>query len=178
MFDPRSWMVYGAGAALALAITMAGTQTVRLANERAAHATTKAHNATTLQSLAELTAKAANAVRVESDRRNAEQRKASDDGQKQIDQARSDAVAAGRAADRLRGQLAAYVASVRSAAGPGDPKPADAGPPASEAVVVLADMFTSSDARAGELAEAFDASYAAGTTCERIYNALKAPDAP
>lgn len=169
--------LYAAGAALVLALVGAGTQTVRLANERAAHASTKTTHAQTLRTLAELTTKAYQAARAEDARRNAELRKVSDDGQIQIDAARADAAAAARAAGGLRRQLAAYVAAVRGAAGAGGPAAADSGPAATEAVVVLADMFSSADARAGELAAAFDASYAAGSTCERSYDALKGPHA-
>lgn len=172
MIDPRSILTYAAGAGLVLALGVAGTQTVRLANERAAHADTKTTHAETLRTLADLTAKAYQAAQLEAARRNAELRKAADDGQIQIDAARADAAAAGRAAGGLRKQLAAYVAAVRGAAGADSTSAADAGPPASEAVVVLADMFSGADARAGELAAAFDASHAAGTTCERSYDAM------
>ncbi len=172
MIDPRMWLVYGLGAALALALTGAGVQTVRLAGEEKAHATTRAENAQTLQALSELTAKAYKVALAEDARRNALLRKVADDGQHQIDAARADAVAADRAAGGLRKQLTAYVAAIRGAAGPSDPKPTDAGPPASEAVMVLAELLQSADSRAGELAAAFDASYAAGTTCERSFDAL------
>lgn len=173
MFDPRSWLVYGLGATLAVATLSTGVQTVRLSNERTAHAATRADNAQTLQTLSELTTKAYKAALDEDTRRNALLRKVADDGQHQIDAARADAAAADRAAGGLRKQLAAYVAAVRGAAGPSDPKPTDAGPPATEAVVVLAQLLESADGRAGELAAAFDASFAAGTTCENSYGALK-----
>jgi hypothetical protein len=143
------------------------------ARTKTAHAVTKANNAKTLQDLSELTTKAYQAALAEDTRRNAQLRKIADDGQHQIDAARADARAADRAAGGLRKQLAAYVAAVRGAAGPSDPKPADAGPPASEAVMVLAQLLESADSRAGELAAAFDASYAAGITCERSYDTLK-----
>lgn len=110
-----------------LALGAAGTQTVRLANERAAHAKTKTGHATTLQSLAELTAVAYQAALAKDTRRNSELRKAADNEQIQIDAARADAAAAARAAGGQRKQLAAYVAAVRGAAGSDGAGAADPG---------------------------------------------------
>lgn len=62
MIDPRTLVTYAAGAALVLALGVAGTQTVRLANERAAHSDTRTTHATTLRRLADATARAATAA--------------------------------------------------------------------------------------------------------------------
>ncbi|HEY1092279.1 MAG TPA: lysis system i-spanin subunit Rz [Burkholderiaceae bacterium] len=62
MTAPRSILTYAAGAGLVLALGVAGVQTVRLANERAAHAGTKTTHAETLQRLATATARAATAA--------------------------------------------------------------------------------------------------------------------
>lgn len=60
--DPRTLMTYAAGAALVLAVAAAGTQTVLLANERAAHADTRTTHATTLQGIADATTRSATAA--------------------------------------------------------------------------------------------------------------------
>lgn len=59
VIDPRTLMTYGVGALLVLALGAAGTQTVRLANERAAHADTRTTHAQTLQRLAGAASQAA-----------------------------------------------------------------------------------------------------------------------
>lgn len=62
MIDPRTLLAYAAGAGLVLALGVAGTQTVRLANERAAHSDTRTTHATTLQGIASATSRAATAA--------------------------------------------------------------------------------------------------------------------
>ena len=62
MLDPRTLITYGAGAALLLALAGAATQTVRLADERTDHQTTRAAHAQQLQRLAEAAARSASAA--------------------------------------------------------------------------------------------------------------------
>ena len=62
VIDPRSVLTYAAGVGLVLALGVAGTQTVRLANERAAHSDTRTTHATTLRRLADASARAATAA--------------------------------------------------------------------------------------------------------------------
>lgn len=62
MTAPRSILTYAAGAGLVLALGVAGVQTLRLANERAAHANTRTAYAQQLQRLADKATVAAHAA--------------------------------------------------------------------------------------------------------------------
>ena len=93
------------------------------------------------------------------------------DAQKRIDAARADARRAGAAADGLRRQLATYLTAAR--AGSANASAAAAGPPATGALDLLADLFQRADGRAGELAAFADASHAAGAACERAYDGAR-----
>jgi hypothetical protein len=75
------------------------------------------------------------------------------------------------ASERLRQQLAAFLAAGRqprpdSTAAPGRPSAEPAGD------YLLAELFRESVERAGQLATALDASHAAGTLCAASYDAL------
>ena len=93
-------------------------------------------------------------------------------GQDQIDAARRDAAGARRERDGLRADLDRYRAAARAAADTGN---AAAGPTASDAIGVLADLLEESDRLAGIYAQAADLAHAAGITCERAADALIAP---
>jgi hypothetical protein len=82
----------------------------------------------------------------------------------------ADADRARTAADGLRRQLAAFVATSRGAAS--DPPAVGSGPPAGDALDVLADLLSRSDEAAGQLAAAADAAHIAGVACEQSYGAL------
>ena len=107
----------------------------------------------------------------ETERRLAAQRENIDETTAQLNRARADADAARTAGQRLRAQLAKYVASHT---GTGNPGPAGVGEAAGSGVTLLADLFQEADATAGELAKALDRSRAAGLACERAYESLKA----
>jgi hypothetical protein len=97
--------------------------------------------------------------------------------------ARADADRARAAADSLRQWAAAYAAQCNAPAAAGHPAPghppaAPGSPPAGNAGMVLADMLSRLDARARELAALADARAAAGTTCERAYDALTTTPRP
>lgn len=97
--------------------------------------------------------------------------KAIEDGQKIIDQAVADAVAARTdlgvriAADNLARSLSAKQAGDYSCT-------AAASQAATRAVMVLADVFKRADQRAGDLAADADQSRGRGVTCEQAYQAL------
>ena len=93
-------------------------------------------------------------------------------GQDQIDAAHRDAAGARRERDGLRADLDRYRAAARAAADTGT---AAAGPTASDAIGVLADLLEESDRLAGIYAQAADLAHAAGITCERAADALIAP---
>lgn len=84
----------------------------------------------------------------------------------------ADAGAAGAdpAGQRVRGEAANFAAAVSC---PGTDTAAVArGQAATRAAMVLSDLFARADARAGELAKAYDQARIAGQLCERSYNAL------
>lgn len=103
----------------------------------------------------------------------AEQEKARDAHVRAIDRLAGDAASARAAADRLRDQLAAFVsASRRDGQAPGPAAGQRPSEQAAGALDLLADLFWRADREAGELAEYADRLRAAGTTCERYYDAL------
>lgn len=157
--------------ALAGAAAVAGLQTVRLANERAAHAETRSQWAHDAKRSAELFAADVEAARDEERRVIAAQRESLDVTITKLDQARADAAAASTAGDRLRAQFAALAASCRAAV-PASPAPAGSAPATPSAGDLLADVQRRIDQAAGELAAHADAARAAGLGCERDYDAL------
>lgn len=158
---------YGWMAAAITAGVLLGVQTLRLNKAQLDAATTRTAHADTLRTIADLTAAAERAVRAEETQRAQALEKIANDTQKQIDAARADAATAARAADSLRQQLARYVATARaSSAGAST---ATASETASDPVGVLADMYSSSDQRAGEISTYADAARIAGLACERAY---------
>lgn len=122
--------------------------------------------------LAKAKAKATMEAREEEQRRQSSIDKVRDDAEKQIAQAESDALAARDAADGVLEQAKRLAA--RAGKCPSNPSATKPGAPATEPVVVLADVLGRADARAGELAAAYDRSRAAGLACERAYDALLA----
>ncbi|MFM5319328.1 DUF2514 domain-containing protein [Aeromonas caviae] len=111
-------------------------------------------------------------AREEEQRRQASIDKVRDDAEKQIARAESDALAASDAAAGVLEQAKRLAA--RAGKCPGNPSTTQPGPPATEPGVVLADVLGRADARAGDLAAAYDRSRAAGLACERAYDALLA----
>ncbi|WP_429129270.1 DUF2514 domain-containing protein [Aeromonas veronii] len=111
-------------------------------------------------------------AREEEQRRQASIDKVRDDAEKQIARAESDALAARDAADGVLEQAKRLAA--RAGKCPSNPSATQSGAPAAEPSVVLSDVLGRADARAGELAAAYDRSRAAGLACERAYDALLA----
>lgn len=112
--------------------------------------------------------------------RDAERRRQADienvrqDAEKQIASAERDAVAADAVAVGLReqaGRLAKRVSQCASDSGA-----AKSGDAAGQSAVVLADLLGRADARAGELARAYDRARASGLACQRSYLSLTNPD--
>lgn len=141
------------------------------AAEKAVHV----HYAQVLADISAKTAAAATAFRATEAAWQTRIDKEAHDGQTRIDAARRDADGARRERDGLRADLARYRAAARAATYPGA---ATAGPAASDALDLLAELFTGADAAAGELAQAADLAHAAGLTCERAYDALTTPRRP
>lgn len=124
------------------------------------------------EQLATAKAKATMEAREEEQRRQASIDKVRDDAEKQIARAESDALSASDAADGVLEQAKRLAA--RAGKCSSNPAATQSGAPAAEPSVVLADVLGRADARAGELAAAYDRSRAAGLACERAYDALLA----
>lgn len=120
---------------------------------------------------ATLRAQEERAARETEQRRQAEIESIRADAQKQIQNAQADARDADAASERLRKQADRLAKSVRSC--PSDTGTADGSKTGTPAAVVLANVLERADRRAGELAQAYDRSRAAGLACERAYNTLR-----
>jgi regulator of protease activity HflC (stomatin/prohibitin superfamily) len=112
------------------------------------------------------------AARAEEQRRAEAQKEVERETQRLLDRAEADRLAAVAAADGVR-QRAQRLAAQCGAA-PVHPGAAGGGQAAEGPGLVLADVLSRIDGRAGELAAAYDRARAAGLACERAYNALTA----
>ncbi|WP_324041374.1 DUF2514 domain-containing protein [Aeromonas caviae] len=120
--------------------------------------------------LAEAKAKAIERVREEEQRMQSAIDKVRQHAEQQIARAEADATDADAAADRVRHaaeRLAARANQCASHTGAAQP-----GETARQPAVVLADLLSRADARAGELARAYDRARASGLACERAYHSL------
>ncbi|MCS3839373.1 hypothetical protein HNR03_003984 [Pseudomonas sp. JAI111] len=94
------------------------------------------------------------------------------DGQRIIDQATADAVAARTSADSLRGAADNLASRLAASEASGNSCTAAASKAAARAVLVLADVLKRADERAGDLAKFADQSHARGVTCEQAFDGL------
>ncbi|MFR9719882.1 DUF2514 family protein [Aeromonas diversa] len=117
-------------------------------------------------------AKAEEEARKEEGRRQAEIDEVRNHAQTQIAQAQADAAAAGVESGRVREQARRLAARASQCAG--NPSVAQGGPATRQPAMVLADLLSRADERAGELAAAYDRARAAGLACERAYDSLSA----
>lgn len=115
-------------------------------------------------------AQAEASARKEEQSRQAAQQKAREDAQKEQRAADADAVGADIAGQRLRDEASKLVAS--ASCGADDPAAIARGQAATRAAMVLSDLLSRADKRAGELAKAYDAARIAGQACEAAYTAL------
>lgn len=122
--------------------------------------------------LATAKAKAIELVREEEQRRQTAIDGVRQHAEQQIARAEADAAAADAAADSLREQAKRLAA--RAGQCTSHPTATQSGKATAQPSVVLADVLGRADARAGELAAAYDRSRAAGLACERAYDALRA----
>lgn len=172
----KTLLTWALGAALAVVAAGAGLQTVRLANEKRAHADTQVAHSRKLIAMADAAITGEQVARAEEQRRQEALQEIVHDTQKALSKVRSDAAAAESVAQRLRGQLATLTARGRE--GGGDPSPGPGSPPAGDSIGVLADVLGRADRRAGILAEHADSARTAGHACERAYDALTARSGP
>lgn len=123
--------------------------------------------------LATARTKAEQEARKEELRRQAEIDEVRDHAQEQIAQAQDDAAAADLESGRLREQARRLAARASQCAS--GSHATQGGPAAGQAAVVLADLLSRADERAGELAAAYDRARASGLACERAYLSLTQP---
>lgn len=107
-------------------------------------------------------------------RRQADMDKVRQDAEKQIANAERDAAVADAAAVGLREQ--AHRLALRASQCASNSGTAKSGDAAGQSAVVLADLLGRADARAGELARAYDRARASGLACQRAYLSLTNPD--
>lgn len=120
--------------------------------------------------LATARADAVTAAREAEQRRQADIEKVRQDAEQEIAQAESDAAAASAVAVGLHEQARRLAARANQCAS--HTGAAQSGETARQPAVVLADLLSRADARAGELARAYDRARASGLACERAYHAL------
>lgn len=164
----RPWMAWAALAAAAAVLV--GLQTMRLADERAAHSKTRAEHSAQMQQLERQALLQERAARLEEQRRTVEVQKAADEAQLQLEQARADAAAAGTAGQRLRDRIAQLTAACRPAASKAPT--ASTGPATDATADLLARVQQRLDDAADGIARYADEARAAGTACQRSYDAL------
>lgn len=162
-----TWIAAGVVAA---AVAVAGVQTVRLADEKAAHADTKTQAANARAEASRMFAKAETEQREEYERREKEKSDAVEQAKKKIVVAAAARVRADRAYSELRDSTESLVARARQAC-----QGADAGAGSADAtdpIGVLADVQRRADERAGILATYADTLRISGEACERSYDSL------
>jgi len=164
MIGWRLWALLAAAVALGAAVWRLNSLEKQLA-------VTRAENAEFVSSLNVAGASFAAAMRATEQTWADRMEKEQYDGQTRINTAQHDAAAARAAADSLRATTDRYRAAATAAA---HPCTTTSGPATTDAIHLYADLFAGADDAAGELAKAADLAHAAGLTCERAYDALRA----
>lgn len=109
--------------------------------------------------------------RTEEQRRQKAANQVANDARQEQTAALADAVVADASGDRLRSEAGKLAASASCV--PGDPGTAERGKNAIRAAMVLSDLLSRADARAGDLARYADQLRVAGQACEAASNSLK-----
>lgn len=168
----RPWMAWLA--VTGALVSMAGWQTVRLADERTAHAMTKAAWSDERTSMERQAREAVEAARKEEQRRTTAVQEIADETQEKLEVARADADAARDAGERLRQRVAQLTAAI-GRGGASQPAAAGASTPAQSTADLLANVQRRIDEAADGIAGFADQSHAAGLACERSYDTLTPP---
>lgn len=158
-----------AGLVTALGVAW-GVQTVRLADEKADHATTHAAYAGERTKAAQASQRAEKAERELETHRQEKKDEIIELARmesKRVAAARESAAIAGRDMLNAARALAARACEVSA-----NPAPGPGSAPAPAPAVVLADVLGSTESAERELAEALDRSRSAGLSCERSYDSL------
>jgi len=151
-------------------VLVAGGQQYRVAVAQGDTATARGELADYRLEVSERDRRAAAQARTEEQRRTTAQEEARAHAQEERTTADAGAAGADAAGQRLRSEAARFAATV-SCSGP-DTAAIARGQAATRAAMVLSDLLTRADARAGELAKAYDRARIAGQLCEASYNAL------
>ncbi len=164
------WKGYAAAGALAAVLSVSATLTVDSWRYGARISDLVASNARVMQSYSDRAYAAEQAQRTEETRREAEKEALTNEARTQLAAAQAAATRAAVQRDSLRQQLAAYVASSRSASQ--DPAAVGRSPDARDPLDLLSELFSRADDRAGELAAYADVLRVAGDACNRQYESL------
>jgi len=172
MTDLRATLLaYALGVAAASGLAWWGLSSAYGRGEAAADMRWKAQWADQETLQAKGLAAATTANRTEEQRRQAAINQVANDAKQQQVAAVVDATAADAAGQRVRDQAGKLAAGASCTAG--DSGATRRSQAATRAAMVLSDLFQRADARAGELARAYDAGRIAGLACEAAYAALK-----
>lgn len=169
-----SWKFVGAVAIAAAAIGAAAARYVTVLAKDAQISHMVAAHATVMQGYADRAYTAETAQRAEEQRRIVEREEIQNESKLAVAAAQRDAAAAARERDRLRSDIATYVA--RTGGTCTDTLIAARGQATDDAVVLLAELFDRADERAGELAEYADKLRVSGLTCNEQYESLSRTD--
>ena len=151
-------------------------QTNKLHNSEMSLAQAKVEHAKTLKDIAELTAKAAQAVQHQSDLWAVAQEKNVNETLEKLSRANTDRNNAVLTSTRLQERVSALVSEARRASQ--NPSIKSSVEATEDPIGVLAELRSRADERAGILAEYGDKARIAGESCERDYNALRATGVP
>jgi hypothetical protein len=156
--------------ALLLALAFAGFQSVRLADERTSHATTKTKHAEQRTEWEHATRVAVEDARTEEQRRYTALQGVIDEAEQKLARANADADAASDAGERLRKRLSELAGSCRI--GPSHSSAPGAGQAADATGDMLADLQRRLDEAANGIAKFADSAHTAGIACQSSYGAL------
>lgn len=172
MIDLRNYAVLSLGGALALSLLWGGVQTNRLAHVRELRANDAAARAQQDVERTRAALRQSEVNREEEARREAAKQKEITHAQEQRRAAMAAADRADRAADSLRGQLAAFVSAARAREAGPDSQPAQRSPAAGAELELLADLLRGVESAGRAMAEEADAFHGAGLSCERFADSL------
>lgn len=167
----KPWMAWVV--AVAALAALLGVQTVRLSDEQRDHAETREQQAAELAQREHDAREAVQAAREEEQRRTAAVQEIANEAQQEIDRARADAAAASDAGERLRQRVAELTAAAAICGSSRKAGTAGAGTTAQATVDLLANVQRRLDDAQDRIAEFADRAHAAGTACERSYDALR-----
>lgn len=174
--------LWAAGLALAVLAAWAYLghieRTAHKAGDTAGYARGHAEYLELLARVAESARLAEAAERLKETRRTAAVQEAIDAKDLELQRLRADRAIADAAAGRLQQRVTALIAAARSSSAGGHPQAAASGPPAEDALGMLADVHSRCVARVRLLADLADQRGAAGAACERIHDAMTEETTP